>query len=268
MVLLPRHIVHIFTKGAIDVRRTSGKFVAKKTTNHQKTILILLIVFCLLLSVLSTKQAVAIDTSNEVRTMLEEELNVSQDNLLLANAELIAKDTQLTTVSDELERAVADLLQQERDIESLTDDISELETEIFNSSNVIGIILTDRDVELIAKTVWGEGRGVSKIEQSLIVWCILNRVDAHNSTIAKIVTAKNQFHGYHPNNPVDKELVALVKDVIARWQLEQVCTGEVGRTLPPDYLWFHGDGTHNWFRNAYTGNYDTWDWTTVWNPYA
>lgn len=49
----------------------------------------------------------------------------------------------------------------------------------------------------------------------------------------------------------------------------QVCgkDGETdtGRVLPSDYLWFSGDGKHNYFRNAYKGG-ETWDWSLP-SPY-
>ena len=38
-----------------------------------------------------------------------------------------------------------------------------------------------------------------------------------------------------------------------------------GRVLPSDYLWFSGDGKHNYFRNAYKGG-ETWDWSLP-SPY-
>ena len=40
----------------------------------------------------------------------------------------------------------------------------------------------------------------------------------------------------------------------------------VGRVLPPHYNWFHGDGRHNHFRNAYK-NGTRWDWSLP-TPYA
>ena len=37
----------------------------------------------------------------------------------------------------------------------------------------------EADVEMLAKTIWGEARGVESItEKAAVAWCILNRVDA------------------------------------------------------------------------------------------
>lgn len=130
----------------------------------------------------------------------------------------------------------------------------------------VEITINQSDVNLIAKTVYGEARGCSIVEQSAVVWCILNRVDAGYGTIEEVITAKYQFTGYNENNPVEGEFVELAIDVLLRWQAEKYCIGDVGRTLPDDYLWFHGDGKQNHFRNAYSGDYDIWDWNCL-NPY-
>lgn len=127
------------------------------------------------------------------------------------------------------------------------------------------------DKALVAKMVWGEARGCSKTEQAAVVWCVLNRFESGNpyykdcKTIGDIVTQEDQFVGYHPDNPVEPEIAAVVEDVFARWQQETVTGGDVGRVLPEDYLWFHGDGTANHFRNAYEGG-AVWDWSMP-SPY-
>lgn len=133
--------------------------------------------------------------------------------------------------------------------------------------HIVEVTIETTDVELIAKTVWGEARGLSTLEQSAVIWCILNRVDAGYGTIVEVITAPNQFTGYSSSNPVTDEFISLAEDVLTRWQMEKLCIGDVGRTLPSDYLWFSGDIQHNYFRNAYSGNYSTWNWD-CWNPYS
>lgn len=74
---------------------------------------------------------------------------------------------------------------------------------------------SESDVELIAKTVWQEARGIpSKAEQAAVVWCILNRVDDDRwgDTIAEVVTAPHQF-AYDAGAPVTDELRQLAEDV-------------------------------------------------------
>lgn len=119
----------------------------------------------------------------------------------------------------------------------------------------------------LAKTIWGEGRGLSDTEKAAIVWCILNRVDDNRfpDNIIDVITAKNQFHGYKEHFPVEDELYDLAVDILGRWELEKAGHENVGRVLPQNYLYFHGDGKHNYFRTDYRSK-DYWDWSLE-SPY-
>ena len=128
------------------------------------------------------------------------------------------------------------------------------------------LTLNLNEVELLAKTVYGEARGCSTLEQSAVIWCILNRVDAGYGSVEDVVTAPYQFTGYDVEHPVTEEFAALAEDVLARWILEKHCIGEVGRTLPSEYKWFLGNGRENIFRDQYSGDYNIWDWD-CYNPY-
>ena len=141
-------------------------------------------------------------------------------------------------------------------------------------------LYTDEDAITLAKLTWGEARGVpdlkihgrvisTKTQQAAVMWTVLNRFDAgYEDSIIGVITAytvdKNgkihkQFHGYSEKHPVEEELLALAYDVLDRWNAEK--HGEiVVRELPSGYLWFHGDGTWNWFRDAYK-NGNKWDWS-------
>lgn len=119
--------------------------------------------------------------------------------------------------------------------------------------------------EILAKLVWGEARGCSRTEQAAVVWCVMNRVDDGQGDIVEVATAPCQFYGYDPENPVDPEILALVRDVLARWGMEQACIGSVGRVLPKEYLYFTGDGAHNYFTTEWNGG-QTWDWS-LGSPY-
>lgn len=134
---------------------------------------------------------------------------------------------------------------------------------------VVGTTVTKAEINMLAKTVWGEARGCDRLQQSAVVWCILNRVDAGRGTIAEVITAPGQFHGYSKSHPVTKEIKELVEDVVARWKLEKVTCGDVGRTLPKEYLYFWADSTGpgNVFRDKYDGNYKKWNWDCF-NPYS
>ena len=121
----------------------------------------------------------------------------------------------------------------------------------------------------LAKMVWGEARGCSTTEQAATIWCVLNRYDSGDrfwaDTVEGITTQPCQFYGYDPSNPVDPDILALVEDVLARWMAEKECVGSVGRVLPREYLYFTGDGVHNYFTTEWQGG-QTWDWSLE-SPY-
>ena len=124
------------------------------------------------------------------------------------------------------------------------------------------------EVEAIAKTVYGEAMVTgSDEEMSAVVWCILNRVDSpvYPDSIIEVITQHKQFHGYHEENPMDAGIEALVLDVLGRWEAEKQGQENVGRTLPAEYLFFWGDGWHNYFTTEFQGG-DEWDWSLP-NPY-
>lgn len=127
----------------------------------------------------------------------------------------------------------------------------------------------EADVEMLARVIWGEARGVpSDMEKAAVVWCILNRVDADGwpDTVAEVVTQPYQFAGYSPDYPATEELKAVAADVLTRWEREKQGGGDVGRVLPAEYVFFTGDGAHNHFRTEYRGG-TFWDWSLK-NPYS
>lgn len=141
---------------------------------------------------------------------------------------------------------------------------AEVEPEVAEEP-VVEEIVTDPAV-YIAKTVYGEARGLGATEQAAVVWCILNRVDAYGSDIVSVVTAPSQFHGYSAWNPVTDEIYSLVADVLQRWENEKAGMENVGRVLPKEYLYFYGSGGRNYFTTEWRGG-TTWDWTMT-SPYG
>jgi len=112
---------------------------------------------------------------------------------------------------------------------------------------------TDQDVVTLSRMVWGEGRGVTRNEQKLIVWTVLNRLDngGYGNSIRAIVTARGQFTGYRSSHPVTEPIRGVVIYVLEAWD-----RGEAAKVYPPFartpyYLYFHGDGRHNWFRESF-----------------
>ena len=122
------------------------------------------------------------------------------------------------------------------------------------------------DVEMLARLLYQECGGVlSDTEKACVAWTVLNRVDAYGQTISEVITSPKQF-AYYESNPVTEELYELAEDVLTRWNREKNGEEDVGRILPLDYLWFSGDGKHNYFRNAYRGTYSVWDYSLT-SPY-
>ena len=234
---------------------------------QRRVIIAMAIVASILIGLLAFKiyaEAKAVNQAATAEAQLAKTTNELTAQVEAMSADLQETEKQLKVSNSEVEKLNGE-------VESLTNDVAELEAEMFDSSLAVGVVMTTKDINMIARTVWGEARGLSDLEKSMVIWCILNRVDAGETSIARIITAEGQFHGYSPNFPVDEDIVALVKDVLARWQMEKVCAGDVGRTLPKDYLWFRAKNGHNVFRNKFDGNYDIWDqsdWNNIWNPYA
>ena len=114
------------------------------------------------------------------------------------------------------------------------------------------LYFTEDDVVAMAKMLWGEARGCALDNQQKAVWCVLNRVDDSRfpDTILGVLSQPFQFHGYSPDFPVWDELYAVALDVLTRWSLEKQGV-TVERELPPEYVFFTGDGIQNNFREVY-----------------
>jgi len=113
---------------------------------------------------------------------------------------------------------------------------------------------TDRDVDMLAKMVWGEARGCTPDEWRLTVWTVLQRVDAPGrwgDTIEAVLTAPSQFMGYRASFPVDPAIRAVVEEVLADWaQGAEPLTHELYAPTAP-YFYFDGDGRNNYFREVW-----------------
>lgn len=131
----------------------------------------------------------------------------------------------------------------------------------------LNIVINNDEVVAMAKMAWGEARGCSDMEVAATMWVVLNRVDESGDSIIEVITAPYQFTGYNKRNPVEERFTDLAIDVMTRWQMEKqgASPSEVGRVLPQEYLFFHGDGVANHFRDKYR-NGKIWDWSLP-NPY-
>lgn len=134
------------------------------------------------------------------------------------------------------------------------------------------IAINVTDVEIIAQILYHECRGLPALEQSAVVWTILNRVDSELAyfpdTVYEVCTQKMggaYMFAYRADAPIEEELYNLAFDVLERWEREKRGDDNVGRTLPCEYVYFWGDGQHNYFRVEYQGK-QYWDWSLP-NPY-
>jgi len=112
---------------------------------------------------------------------------------------------------------------------------------------------TNSDIEILARTIWGEARGCSQDEQRLVVWTVLQRVDADGwgDTIEAVVTTKRQFAGYQASHPIDPDIYALCAEVLVGWwHGARPLTHELYAPTAP-YYYFDGIEGHNWFREEW-----------------
>ena len=143
--------------------------------------------------------------------------------------------------------------------------------DINNEADVVKLAIennfTNEEIDHIAKTVWGEARGLSKTHQAGVVWAILNRCDdgRFGKGIISVITAPSQFAGYRSGNPVDPEIRELVVDVLDRYSQEKAGIKNVGRVLPKEYLYFRGNGKINLFSKEWNSK-NIWNWSLE-SPY-
>ena len=151
-------------------------------------------------------------------------------------------------------------------------DIIETESEIIDITPVSLIDIYEKydlesDAIVLAKLMWTEAGGInSTIERACVAWTVLNRVDKYGTSVYTEVTKPYQF-AWKVNAPVYADLLELAYDVLARWYLEKE-TGEIqGRVLPQDYIYFYGDGKHNYFFTMWENKINAWDYSLP-SPYT
>ena len=151
-------------------------------------------------------------------------------------------------------------------------DITETEPEIIDITPVSLIDIYEKydlesDAIVLAKVMWTEAGGInSTIERACVAWTVLNRVDKYGTSVYVEVTKPYQF-AWKANAPVYADLLELAYDVLARWYLEKE-TGEIqGRVLPQDYIYFYGEGKHNYFFTMWENKINAWDYSLP-SPYT
>lgn len=146
-------------------------------------------------------------------------------------------------------------------------------TQADTEPTTVPVLASVSDVELIARTMWGESVGVKNAdgeaaiaEQAAVGWCILNRADRRGQSIEEVILQPNQFWCITWDDDIPKDMYWLALDVVSRWEREHAGCEDVGRTLPPEYEYFIGDGKRNYFTIEWQGT-DYWDWSLP-DPYT
>lgn len=179
------------------------------------------------------------------------------------------KDTEFETENTDITTAVETLSDPvetttETEIHTETEKETVVETEPMTEPVVY--YFTEDEVFMLARILYTECRGVdSTTNKAAVAWVVCNRADETGSTIAEVITKPHQF-AYNKNAPIWDELFDLALDVLNRWNKEKNGEINVGRVLPKEYTYFHGDGAKNHFRNAYKEPYSIWDFSLP-SPY-
>ena len=113
---------------------------------------------------------------------------------------------------------------------------------------------SERELEMLAQTVWGEARGCPSDRWPLVIWTVFQRADSdlpdfrNQKTVEAVLKKPLQFTGYNAQHPIDPEMYAVVVEEARKWSAgEEPPTHEIyAPTLP--YFFFDGDGRENWFR--------------------
>lgn len=173
--------------------------------------------------------------------------------------EIVMSTTNIQRVANSSKAEIVDNHTQDETVETTEEEVNEPELEYIT-------YFTEDDATDLAKVLLRECGGIpSKTEQACVAWCVLNRVDEYGSSIYDVLREPNQF-AFSDTTEVRDDLYELAKDVLWRWNDEKNGITESGRVLPREYIYFHGDGVHNYFRNAFSGDYDTWDYSLE-SPY-
>jgi len=146
--------------------------------------------------------------------------------------------------------------------------------EVKDSRDGIPVTLTfyynEDDIITLAKLLYRECGAVKSVtEQACVAWTVCNWADEDGGDyvgmISKSAKTPNRF-AYISKTPVTDHLYRLASDVLFRWNLEKNGYSVVGRVLPREYLYFGGDGKHNYFRRNFRNDRNFWDYSLE-SPY-
>lgn len=115
------------------------------------------------------------------------------------------------------------------------------------------IVLPDEaEIEMLARLVYGEARGLDAYEQSLVCFCVFNRVDDSRfpNSISEVITQSKpcvQFDGYSSSHPITEEIHDVVVEAWNTW------ANGLENPLPSRFVYFRAENGHNQFYTNWKG---------------
>lgn len=129
---------------------------------------------------------------------------------------------------------------------------------------------SEYEIIQLAILIEGEGGGLASLtELSGIAWAVVNRIYSNRcpyNDVVGVITQKGQFDGYTIEGYYSERSYWMACDVLARYEKELAGEQNVGRTLPEEYIFFRGDGEHNYFSVEEGGAAYVWG-STLESPY-
>lgn len=128
----------------------------------------------------------------------------------------------------------------------------------------------EEEVVKLAILIEGEGGGLESLtELSEIAWNVVNRIyySGCPDNVIGVITQEGQFDGYTEGGTYSERSYWMANDVLARFERELQGEENVGRTLPKEYLFFYGDGVHNYYSIKENGAAYAW-FPSMESPYV
>ncbi|MBR3180311.1 cell wall hydrolase [Candidatus Saccharibacteria bacterium] len=183
--------------------------------------------------------------------------NLTRRFLILLATILVGLNYQVATVYA-AEDAPVDVPIDELALKLQEQQVAEQETE--TEVTEVGV---EGDDVLLAGLCEVEARGITDPDQiASVCWTVLNRVDSplFPNTVRDVIYAPGQFAAGGIKAGVEKrrpDMLDIARDVLGRWSAEKSGVVEPdilssGRTIPPDCVYFWGDGSRNHFNNGAT----------------
>lgn len=126
-------------------------------------------------------------------------------------------------------------------------------------ADLSGLDSFQQDAARLAQVIYGEARGLKIYDKSMVAWCVLNRKDMGlwGDTLYSVISSPYQFN-WKNNFPVTEEDYRVAADVLMRYEMEQCVLGDIGRTLPKQFVNFRGNGKENIFKDRNGNTYSRW----------